>query len=288
MTTVDHKKPRKALRIVVILIAILGFLMLTCTGVLLYSYFTPKSPRTIPFTLNITATSDEATSTAAITKLSSRAFDPEVFRKQVTSYYPTFQDALDAFHPKDLGKITLLSDALITYDNKDIMLNYYLIDNGAGSIGLAPYISMKANGQYSNIILCPFIMVEPDTLLTGRYNYSLSEKVAYGLAFQIMDVDVASYANNGVPTHIGISDRSDIVGLRILGKAPTRIIKYQSGGKTYYIWIYEGLDIYQHLRNSKDFKTGSFTLGQLMDTLDLHIASTSDPLSKSVPITTAP
>jgi hypothetical protein len=41
-------------------------------------------------------------------------------------------------------------------------------------------------------------------------------------------------------------------------------------GHTYYIWYYIGTDFRQALLNDSDFKFGNFTMGQVIDILDIN------------------
>jgi len=259
-------------------------------------YFTPEPMRNVPRSHNIEITVNGSEETSAVipptfSSSASETANPETYRKEAKTYYSTFQQAIDAYRSNAVG-LHRISGEIFQFTNNNSASAYYWCVSSENKISLCSVISIKQNGEYSNLLENGFtqLAAEPAQAYTPftLYSFTPEEAVADYLANQFFYyVDVQSIPNNGNPTYIGISDSSTIKNLRILGKAPTRIIKSSVKGKTYYIWIYEGLDIRGALLKTKGFTFGGYTDGQIIDILHIHFASPSDPLSKSVPITTA-
>ena len=265
--------------------------------------FHPRSSRYIPInfsnemipTKSFTAgeTTTEATVTmptsASVSVDASEAANPETYRKEAKKYYPTFQDAIKAYSTSPDVGAHRVSGKVLQVENNDAAIAYYWCLSRDNILGLNSVFSIKKRGEYSNILDYGAFWAEANPAqssypISFAYTYTPDEAAAFYLTYQCLSVDVRSLPNNNRPLYLGISDSPAVRNLRILGKPPTRVIESTVKGKTYYIWIYEGLDIRGHLLDAGGFSFGNFNYGQIIDILHIHFVSSSDPLSKKVPI----
>ena len=291
-TKMTKKDTRTFWRVVIIT----GVLLSLPVFLLLIRHFTPESIRDVSQSHNIEIATNSSSETSAagvptFANMASKAANPETYRKEAKTYYPTFLQAVNAYYPSGAINLHRISGKIFQFENKDAITAYYWCVNSGNGLGLCSVFSIKKDGEYSNLLESEFTFSysEPAQEYTpfAIYTFTPEEAATFYLTNQCSSVDAQSISNSGVPTYLGISDNPRINNLRILGKPPTRIIKSSVRGRTYYIWIYEGLDIRGVLLNTKGFTFGKFTYGQLIDILHIHFASDSDPLSKNVPITTA-
>jgi len=239
-----------------------------------------------------TTTSTETTvtvpSSAFFSEEASKAANPETYRKEAKKYYSTFQEAINAYHSGPDIDVHRVSGKIFQYENRNAVIAYYWCINRNNVLGLSSIFSVKKDGKYSDIL-------EYGTMWAGAnpmqkfyfYTFSPDETVASYLPDQCFNEDVRSLPTGGSPVYFGISSSPAVRNLRILGEPPTRIIKSSIKGKTYYVWIYEGLDIRGALLKTNSFSFGNFTYGQMIDILHIHFVPSTDPLSKNVPIVTA-
>jgi len=273
---------------VVILAGVLSCLPFVLTAIW---YYYPKSPRDVRLSLFMEQSSGSPDKVSINTSASASTGE-QFYLSQITTYYPSFQQAVDAFHPSAGIRLRRISGKVFQFENDDAATAYYWCDNGkAGPIGLCSVFTVKKNCNYSNVLEggFTFTVTDPEkSFMIGRYRFTPEETVANYLSDEFLVLDRQSLPNDGRPTFFGISTDPTINNLRILDEPPTRIVKSRVRGKTYYVWIYEGLDLKQGLLDSIDANSGSFTLGRLIDALGIHFASSGDKRSQEVPIVNAP
>lgn len=285
------KKDMRTYWHVVILTGILSSIPLL---LLIAWYLLPKSLLNSPISQNSVTTvnnSNETSGTPSATLFdaTSKTANLDACRKEAKIYYPTFEQAIDAFRPSDAVDFHRVSGEILGFENDDAATAYYWCVNGGNELGICSVFSVKKESEYSNLLDSKFTFIvsnpQQDFSLI-KYRFTPEETAALYLTDQFSSVSTQSIPNNGVPVYIGISDSSAIKNLRVLGRPPSQIIKSKTQGKTYYIWIYKGLDIETYLLKTKDFTFGNFTYNQLISILQIHFASSSDPVLKETPITT--
>lgn len=188
--------------------------------------------------------------------------------------------------------VTRRAGEILRFENEKYSTVYFFGRtglHGEGEPGLLVYTFEKRDGKYSNVVSGNLISLYPD-YLWANYKFDLESTVAYDIAMgsAIPTFSTNSLPNDGAPTYVGISLDPAVKNLRIMGRPPTEIVQFDVQGSTCYVWVYKGLDVAGYLKKSKDIGSGSFTLGKLIDVLDIHFASSDDPLSKEVTITVVP
>ena len=296
-----HKrKPRKKHKKRFWILLSIGAVLLCCIAygvikfIIVYKTPLPASdlaPMSMESSVSIETSSLASLSQGSQSALSMYEKDPLLLLNMATDWYPTWQDSAAVYEQQE--KTTHLTNPLFVLDNEKFNNTYFFgttKQNGGGEPSLFCYIFWKKDGKFSNVANEACYAINPGYgfRFFGTYVFTPEETAASCLMDQFLQNDSYFLANNGTPIYAGISTSPNVRNLRMLGKPPTRIIKFGVKGKTYYAWFYEGTDFYRYLSKDPNFNFNSFTYDQIVKELNIHFASPADPLSKEVTITTAP
>jgi len=239
-------------------IAILVLCVLCCVANLLFITLYPHSPRNTSNSMSEVTFSDE-----------------QVFGDDTTSVcYPTIEEAIKNGDPEIEEGVSVrrTSEELFRFEDEDAATVYFFGENSDGAGALLGYIFDKKDNEYSKLLFIRFTAFDPAiySTLFFKYTYSADEEIAFYIEHVEAIPHEYSRANDGQPTYIGVTQNEDIYNLRILGEAPTEILTFYNGDERYYIWYYIGTDYRPVLKADPDFTYADFTLGQIIDILDIH------------------
>lgn len=158
-----------------------------------------------------------------------------------------------------------LSDEVLRFEDENAATVFYFAENSVGNELFLGYIFDKDTRGYSELRYILFNLVDEND--PGPYTYENEDLVANTIVLQAVQWQGYARANDGKPTYIGVLEDESVYELRILGEAPTEIIKTEYEGQTYYIWYYEGNDFRQALIDDPVFDFSNFTHAEVIEVL---------------------
>jgi hypothetical protein len=252
---VPYKKRSRT--IAVVLIAVISALLLCCVGFYFLVIQRPSSPREIP-----------------ITAYWAPGVDNTFFNSENTGeYYPSIKEALEHSSYDEQSSVIRTSKEVFRFEDENSATVYCFGRNGAGDELLAGYLFDMKDGQYSRLLFIRVAMLDLDKSSSSFLQnlvYQEDELAAYYINITTFVPEEYARSNNGQPTYLGITQDENIKNLRILGKAPTKIITVAHEDKTYYIWYYIGTDFRQVLLDDPNFTFTEYTYGQIIEILDIY------------------
>jgi hypothetical protein len=248
------QKKRRRTVLIVVCSVLVG--CLCCAAAVLYAIFWPSSPRDVPISIGATVT-----------------FDNQPKDEQPHEFYPSVDASLAGDSSYEATRsLARTSGELFRFEDDNEAAVYFFGENSSGMPALLAYYFDKHDGKYSELLSISFISRDTSNFMTlSSFAFQPDEEVAFYL-FESgpLAPGQRSWATDGKPLFIGVTQNEDIGRLRILGEPPTKVLTCYDEGERYYIWYYLGLDISQALVDDPDFDFGGFTLGRLIDALDIR------------------